>query len=154
MSSSLKLTKSVEDYLEVMYNLHKENGVIKVKDIAFRLDVKPPSVVEAVKKLSEIGLVSYEKYGDIRLKEDGLKIAENITHKHDILKNFLNILGVDIKTANEDACAMEHILDSATIAKLKKFAEFTDIYPPAQEFLKSFVYYEENGKLPDRYVEK
>ncbi|AEG17784.1 metal-dependent transcriptional regulator [Methanobacterium paludis] len=148
MESSLKLTKSVEDYLEVMYNLYNEKKVIKVKDIASNLNVKPPSVVEAIKKLAELDLVSYEKYGDITLNKKGLEIAEGITHKHDILKNFLNILGVDMRTANDDACAMEHILDSATINKLKKFAEFTDVYPQAEDFLNSFRYYETHGKLP------
>ncbi|MCE7698642.1 MAG: metal-dependent transcriptional regulator, partial [Methanobacterium paludis] len=104
--------------------------------------------VEAIKKLAELDLVSYEKYGDITLNKKGLEIAEGITHKHDILKNFLNILGVDMETANDDACAMEHILDSATINKLKKFAEFTDVYPQAEDFLNSFRYYETHGKLP------
>ena len=68
MENSLKLTKSVEDYLEVMYNLEKEKGAIKVKDITLKLNVKPPSVVEALKKLDERDIVSYEPYTDIRLK--------------------------------------------------------------------------------------
>ncbi len=52
MENSLKLTESVEDYLEVMYNLEKEKGNIKIKDIAYKMNVKPPSVVEAFKKVS------------------------------------------------------------------------------------------------------
>ena len=149
MSSSLKLTKSIEDYLEVMYNLQKNTGTIKVKDIASNLSVKPPSVVEAIKKLSESELVSYERYGDINLTKKGMEIAENVMHKHDILKNFLNILGVDLKTADEEACSMEHVLDSTTINKLKKFAEFTNIYPDAPNFFEAFRYYEKHGKLSD-----
>jgi Mn-dependent DtxR family transcriptional regulator len=105
MENSLKLTKSVEDYLEVMYNLEKEKGAIKVKNIAFKMNVKPPSVVEALKKLAEHDIVSYEPYTDIKLNEKGIHIAEEVIHKHLILKNFLNILGVDMKTANEDACS-------------------------------------------------
>ena len=117
MENSLKLTKSVEDYLEVMYNLEKEKGAIKVKDITLKLNVKPPGVVEALKKLDERDIVSYELIQILGWK--GVEIAEDIIHKHMILKNFLNILGVDMKTANEDACSMEHVLDGSTIKKLK-----------------------------------
>ena len=60
MDNSLKLTKSVEDYLEVMYNLEKKKGVIKIKDIASEMNVKPPSVVEALKKLAERDILFYE----------------------------------------------------------------------------------------------
>ena len=148
MENSLKLTQSVEDYLEVMYNLEKEKGAIKVKDIALKMNVKPPSVVEALKKLAERDIVSYEPYTNIRLNEKGVEIAEDVIHKHLILKNFLNILGVDMKTANEDACSMEHVLDGSTIKKLKKFAEFTEIWPNADDFLDSFHYYDKYGKLP------
>jgi Mn-dependent DtxR family transcriptional regulator len=148
MENSLKLTKSVEDYLEVMYNLEMEKGVIKIKDIASKMNVKPPSVVEALKKLADRDIISYEPYTDIKLNKKGLEIAEDVIHKHEILKNFLHILGVDMKTADEDACSMEHVLDGSTIKKLKKFAEFTEIWPYANEFLDSFRYYEKNGKLP------
>jgi Mn-dependent DtxR family transcriptional regulator len=148
MENSLKLTKSVEDYLEVMYNLEMEKGVIKIKDIASKMKVKPPSVVEALKKLADRDIISYEPYTDIKLNKKGLEIAEDVIHKHEILKNFLHILGVDMKTADEDACSMEHVLDGSTIKKLKKFAEFTEIWPYANEFLDSFRYYEKNGKLP------
>ncbi len=148
MENSLKLTKSVEDYLEVMYNLEKEKGNIKIKDIAYKMNVKPPSVVEALKKLAERNIISYEPYTDIHLKKKGIEIAEDVIHKHKILKNFLHILGVDMATADEDACSMEHVLDVSTIKKLKKFAEFTEIWPNTDEFLYSFKYYEKHGKLP------
>lgn len=148
MEDSLKLTKSVEDYLEVMYNLQNEKGSIKVKDIASKMNVKPPSVVEALKKLADKDIVSYEPYSDIQLNRKGVEIAEDVIHKHTILKNFLHILGVDKKTADLDACSMEHVLDTSTINKLKKFAEFTEICPKADDFLDSFRYYEKHGKLP------
>lgn len=148
MENSLKLTESVEDYLEVMYNLQNEKGSIKIKDIASKLNVKPPSVVEALKKLADHGIVSYEPYTDIQLNELGVEIAEEVIHKHLVLKNFLHILGVDKETADLDACSMEHVLDKSTINKLKKFAEFTELYPDADSFLDAFKYYEKHGKLP------
>lgn len=58
-----------------MYYLEMDKGVIKVTDIAEELDVKPPSVVEAVSKISTMNLASYEKYGKIKLTRKGIEIA-------------------------------------------------------------------------------
>ena len=122
----LKLTKSIEDYIEVMYNLKKAKGTIRVTDIAEELGVKPSSVVEAVNKISKMKLVSREKYGEIKLTEMGIQIAEDIIHKHNTLKKFLDVLNVDDATAEEEACAMEHILSISTINKIEKFTEFIE----------------------------
>ncbi|AXV37611.1 MAG: DtxR family transcriptional regulator [Methanobacterium sp. BRmetb2] len=116
---SLNLTKSIEDYLEVIYKLKKAKGIIKVSDIAEELNVKPPSVVEAVNKMSKLKFISHKKYGEIKLNKRGIKIAKSITYKHTTLKNFLNILGVNNKTAEREACAMEHILSNSTVKKVK-----------------------------------
>ncbi|MBM4240761.1 MAG: metal-dependent transcriptional regulator [Euryarchaeota archaeon] len=147
---SLKLTKSNEDYLEAMYNLKKSRGIIRVKGIASILQVKPPSVVEALQKLSKTGLVSYEKYGDINLTLKGMEIAECVINKHEILNNFLTLLDVDRDTADEEACAMEHFLSFSTINKLKKFLEFIKRYPEDGNFLESFKLYKDHGKLPNK----
>ena len=93
------------------------------------MNVKAQVLLKPLKKLAERDIVSYEPYTNIKLNEKGVQIAEDVIHKHMILKNFLNILGVDMKTADEDACSMEHVLDGSTIKKLKKFAEFTEIWP-------------------------
>ncbi len=132
----IKLTKSIEDYIEVMYNLKKVKGTIRVTDIAEKLDVKPSSVVEAVNKISGLELVSREKYGEIKLTEMGIQIAEGIIHKHNILKKFLNVLNVDDATAEKEACAMEHILSNSTINKIEKFTEFVKKCPDVDEIIK------------------
>lgn len=136
--SSLRLTKSIEDYLEVMYNLKKTKGVIKVGDIAFELGVKPPSVVEAVDRISKLKLVSREKYGEIKLNNKGIAVARSIIHKHNTLKRFLNVLGVDDETAEREACAMEHILSDSTINKLERHTEFIQSYSQDEKYKKSF----------------
>jgi DtxR family transcriptional regulator, Mn-dependent transcriptional regulator len=124
----IKLTKSIEDYIEVMYNLKKVKGTIRVTGIAEKLDVKPSSVVEAVNKISRLKLASREKYGEIKLTKKGIQIAECIIHKHNSLKKFLDVLGVDGATAEMEACAMEHILSNSTINKIEKFTEFIEDY--------------------------
>lgn len=127
--NSIKLTKSIEDYIEVMYNLKMVKGTIRVTDIAEELSVKPSSVVEAVNKISKLELVSRERYGEIKLTERGIQIAERIIYKHNVLKKFLDVLGVDDDDAEKEACAMEHILSSSTINKIEKFTEFMENCP-------------------------
>ena len=144
MPSSISLTESNEDYLETMYNLQRLKGVIRVKDIAEKMGVKPPSVVEAVKKLSEIKLVSYEKYGNITLSEKGIIVAKGIINKHLILKNFLILLGIDKDTAEEEACAMEHVLSVCTVNRLEKFTKFMERYSKDNEdIMELFAQFEE-----------
>src|SRR5690606_19739753 len=138
MGDFQELSKSMEDYLEVMYRLERDKGVIKVTDIAEELGVKPPSVVEAVSKISKMNLASYEKYGEIKLSEKGIKIAKEIIHKHITLKNFLNILDVDRETAEKEACAMEHFLSNSTVNKLEKFTKFVGMHRDDGHFTKSF----------------
>lgn len=136
--NSQKITRSVEDYLEVMYSLEQEQGSIRVKDVAQSLGVKPPSVVEAVKKLSQMDMVSYERYGAIKLKDEGLRIAEIVSCRHQLLKDFLILLGVNGEVAEKDACSMEHVMDVSTLSKFKKFVEFADVYPNAHDFMEEF----------------
>lgn len=133
MERNLKLTKSNEDYLETMYNLERSKGEIRVKDIARKLGVKPPSVVEAVQKLSDNELVSYERYGNINLSKKGVKVAKCVINKHLILKNFLTQIGIDNDTAEEEACALEHVLSISTLNKLEEFTEFILYYSDKSE---------------------
>lgn len=139
--NKFKLTQSIEDYLEVMYNLKMTKGVIRVSDIATELGVKPPSVVEAVDKISKLGLISQERYGEIKLNEEGIKVAKSILHKHNTLKSFLKILDVDEKTAEKEACAMEHILSDSTIRKLEKFTQILSAQGQHKDFEESFKQY-------------
>lgn len=143
--NSPKITRSVEDYLEAMYSLEKDQGTIRVKDVAQTLGVKPPSVVEAVKKLSQMDMVSYERYGTIKLKDEGVKIAEIVSCRHQLLKDFLILLGVDEEIAEKDACSMEHVMDVSTLSKFKKFVEFIDIYPNSMDFMEEFSEFSKKG---------
>lgn len=143
----MKITRSVEDYLEAMYSLEQEQGIIRVKDVAETLGVKPPSVVEAVKKLSKMNMLSNERYGTIKLKDEGVKIAEEVVCRHQLLKDFLIMMGVDSEIAENDACSMEHVMDVSTINKLRKFVEFNDIFPAAHQYMEKFREYAEKGTI-------
>src|SRR6056297_1675065 len=101
----------MEDYLETIFDLDQEKKVVRVKDIAKRLEVRMPTVTSMLKTLSKRGLVHYEKYEYVDLTAEGLDIGREVQRRHEILFKFLtNILKIKVDTANEEACKMEHTL--------------------------------------------
>ena len=125
-----RLSSQMEDYLEAIYHLCRERGVARVKAIANRLDVSNPSVVGAMKKLKDRNLVVQEPYGYVRLTVEGEKIAGAVTHRHEVLSNFLEeILDLDRETASRDACKIEHAVSPETVMRLRAVAEFIEQEP-------------------------
>jgi len=119
VEAKINLSESMEDYLEAIFNLIRENGSARVTDIANQLEIAASSVNQGLKKLNQEGLVTQEKYGPIKLTEAGLKTAEKIRCKHKILYLFLNkTLGVSQKNADQDACSIEHALSDESFNKL------------------------------------
>ncbi|WP_164493545.1 metal-dependent transcriptional regulator [Tyzzerella sp. An114] len=119
------VTASLEDYLEAIYFLNNDEGV-RVTDIATELSISKPSVNRAINTLKSQGLVTHEHYGSLFLTEEGLDIAKKIAKRHFMLKKFLTqILEVDEKTAEEEACLIEHCLSADTVEKLEKFMNKT-----------------------------
>jgi len=120
----MSLTKSEEDYLETIFILEKEKDGARIVDIAKMLNVKLPSVTEAMRKLARKKLVNYKRYNKIKLTKEGEKFAKIVFKKHRVLFDFFTkLLGVDEKTAMRDACLMEHSLSSETLNKLIKFVK-------------------------------
>lgn len=113
-----ELTESLEDYLEAIFHLQEEFKVARVKDIASRLNVKMPSVTNAVKVLKSKNLIDYEKNSFITLTKEGEKLAHRIIHKHEVCKDFfLNILQLSPDTADRLACSVEHHISEHTVSK-------------------------------------
>ena len=123
------MTKSLEDYIETIYVLIKEKGAARVRDVAADLKVKMPSVVKAMAELKKLELVTQEPYGDIELTAKGRKVATGVLTRHTILKAFLVKLGVTEKTADNDACLMEHILSAQTMDRIRDFLGKTPASP-------------------------
>ncbi len=151
------ISETEEDYLRVIYELSGEKGYATVSDVAQRLSVKPPSVTDMIKKLSDSGYVVYEPYKPITLSEEGRAIAREVADKHRVLTNFFTILGIDPEIAEEDACGIEHHLHRETSELLTKFVEFVQKTPRQPRWLDHFAEYMRTGKLPEdmcREVEK
>jgi Mn-dependent DtxR family transcriptional regulator len=111
-------TFRMEDYLEIIYELVQQKGYATLADVAEYLNVQPPSVTTMMRRLDHSGLLNYEKYRGIRLTEKGMDIAKIIHDRHSVLSEFLKMIGVSEKIANEDAESMEHHLHPQTMYRL------------------------------------
>jgi Mn-dependent DtxR family transcriptional regulator len=111
-------TYRMEDYLEIIYELVQHKGYATLADVAEYLNVRPPSVTAMMRRLDQSGLLNYEKYRGIQLTERGKDIAKIIHNRHSILSEFLGMIGVNEKIANEDAESMEHHLHPQTMLQL------------------------------------
>ncbi len=145
-----KLSQSLEDYLEAIYVIGLDNKVVRVKEVAVFLDVKTPSVVDAVSKLTEAEFVLHEKYGYLELSSRGAKRAKKIHLKHEkIYKFFRDVLNVSDKTSKKDACKIEHHISRETMEKMIKFTKFIDTFPDGYpDWMKNFKFYLQYGKRP------
>ncbi len=114
------MTQSLEDYLEAVGNLAQNGAIPRVKDIAKVLGLSKPSVHIALHLLEDHGMIIHEPYQDIIITEKGKEKYREIKEKHDILMDFLQkVVGVQHENVEKEACAMEHILSSETLAKMR-----------------------------------
>ncbi|MEN6621647.1 MAG: metal-dependent transcriptional regulator [Smithella sp.] len=118
-----KLTFTMENYLEAIYELSKEEETgARVSDIAERLGFTRPSTSVAMTTLSRKGLITNEKFGEIFLTPLGRKLAELTSRKHQIIRKFfIDILRIDPSIADADACAIEHVISSDSIQAMQEF---------------------------------
>lgn len=136
----IKLSSSLEDYLETIYNEVQKNGVAKVTDISKILNVKKASVTGALNNLVSKGLINYEPYSSITLTEEGEKTAREIFKKHQTMTNFfVKILHLSTEEATENACKMEHIISDELFERITKFSVFIEKYSAENQEFKSMI---------------
>lgn len=112
--------ESAENYLETILVLSQKLPVVRSVDIATELDFKKPSVSVAMKKLRENGHITVSPEGYITLTPSGKEIADRIYERHTLLSTWLERLGVDPRTAADDACRIEHVISSESFEAIKK----------------------------------
>ena len=116
--------ESIEDYLEKILMLKKDQDLVRAIDIATFMSFSKASVSVALKKLKSYGYVTVdEKTGDINLTKEGQRIAEATYERHLVISKALMQIGVKEETAYEDACAVEHIISDETFEALKKIVK-------------------------------
>jgi len=122
MPKKIILSSSLQDYLEAILELSKEDTSVRITDIANKLNIAKSSVNQSIAKLKDMGLVSQQVYGPVELTQAGMEYASKVMQRHIKLKQFLiKTLGVDPEVAEKDACLMEHAVSTQTINRLTAF---------------------------------
>lgn len=115
----MKLHASGEDYLEAVLILQKRKGMIRSVDLARHMGYSKPSISHAVGVLRNGGFLTVDKDGFLYLTDIGREVAEKIYERHQFFTEQLIAMGVDKKTAEQDACRGEHVISEESFQKLK-----------------------------------
>lgn len=126
------ITASMEDYLEMICRLSRDIGFTRINDLATALNVQPPSVTKMIQRLASLGLVNYEKYGVIVLTQKGQQIGSSLLYRHNIVEEFLHILGI-VEGLLEETEKIEHTVSKETLECLRQFTEFMKAHPGVVE---------------------
>lgn len=117
-----KISSSLEDYLEAIYEIYSAKQGVKAIDISKKLNVGRSSVTEALKTLAQKELVNYSRYGILSLTKEGENEAKKVIEKHRVLYNFFkNKLKLDETEAQENACRVEHVLSENAFCAMIEF---------------------------------
>ncbi|SRR5690606_13685531 len=120
-------TPSMEDYIEQIYLLIENKGYARVSDIAEALSVHPSSVTKMVQKLDKNDYLIYEKYRGLVLTPKGKKIGKRLVYRHDLLEQFLKMIGVEKDNIYRDVEGIEHHLSWNSIDRIGDLVQyFTD----------------------------
>ncbi len=123
MKEKQHTTASGEDYLEAILVLQKKMGMVRSVDVARHLDVSKPSVCHAVATLREGGFLTMDEDNFLHLTDAGCEVAEQVYEKHRFFTQRLIAAGVDPKTAEADACRIEHVISDESFERLKAAAK-------------------------------
>lgn len=116
------VSKALEEYLKTMYIIKKQNGNIRVTDVANKMNCTKPSVNKAIHILKDNGLVNYETYGAIELTDEGQSLAKKVIETYDIIYLFLkDVLNIDSEAAKKEAEKIKSNISDNTINKLAKY---------------------------------
>ena len=115
--------ESGEMYLETIYILSRKAQPVRSIDISEYMGYSKPSVSRAVSLLKKDGFIDVEDKGSISLTKKGKAVAEKVYERHQILTELFINLGVDEKTALEDACRIEHYISDETFSAIKNHME-------------------------------
>lgn len=118
--SALGSSSAVEDYLERILELINSKGYARVIDIASRLKISQASVTNMVQRLDAEGLLKYEKYRGLVLTAAGARLARKIARRHQLLTDFLKLLGLGDNVIHHDVEGMEHHVSTATLHAIER----------------------------------
>ena len=116
------ISKALEEYLKTMYILNKQNGKIRVTDVAEKMNCTKPSVNKAIYNLKDHGLLEYESYGTIELTKQGEDLAKKVLEAYDIVYVFLkDVLNLEQEEAKKEAEKIKSVITDETANQLAKY---------------------------------
>ena len=125
-----RTTVAVEDYLEKIEQLIAQKGYARVVDIAEALKISQASVTAMVQRLDAEGFIKYEKYRGMILTSSGLEVARRIAHRHQLLTDFLRVIGIsDEKIIYDDVEGMEHHISPETFRAIEALTRHLEKNP-------------------------
>ncbi|MBU0904922.1 MAG: transcriptional regulator MntR [Planococcaceae bacterium] len=122
-------TPSMEDHIEQIYMLIEQKGYARVSDIAESLSVLPSSVTKMVQKLDKDGYLVYERYRGLMLTPKGLKLGKRLVKRHDLLEQFLRLIGVQEDLIYDDVEGIEHHLSWNSIDRIADLIQVMEENP-------------------------
>ncbi|EKS9204463.1 manganese-binding transcriptional regulator MntR [Enterobacter cloacae] len=111
----------IDDYVELISDLIREVGEARQVDMAARLGVSQPTVAKMLKRLATVGLIEMIPWRGVFLTPEGEKLAQESRERHQLVENFLLVLGVSPEIARRDAEGMEHHVSEETLVKFREF---------------------------------
>ena len=147
-ANSLKLSGSLEDYLEAIFRITQKKQAARAKDISKRLKVGRSSVTGALHALADRKLINYAPYDVITLTDKGKAAATNVVRRHEVLRDFfVKVLAIDAGEADVAACKMEHAISENIFERFVEFVEFIERSPRGGiKWIKGFSHYCDSGK--------
>ncbi|KXH80928.1 transcriptional regulator MntR [Sporosarcina sp. HYO08] len=136
-------TPGMEDYIEQIYLQLEAKGVARVSEIAENLEVLPSSVTKMAQRLDREGYVIYERYKGLELTEQGWKFGKKLVRRHELLEQFLRIIGVEEKNIYADVEGIEHHLSWNAMDRITDLVEAME---KDQEFVKKLRIIEDQEK--------
>lgn len=128
------LTANEEDYIEMIYRLCQTTNYTRVNDLSNALNVKPPSVSNMLKKISDKNIIKHVEYGTIELTTQGKKIGKLLLDRHNSVQHFLKILNIEGDLLEETE-KIEHTINQETLQAIRKLVRF---FEQNEEVLKQF----------------
>jgi len=118
LGTNREITSSMEDYLEMICRISKDEKNIRIKLLASKLNVKPSSATKMVGNLKKLGFVTYEKYGVISPTEKGWTLGNYLLYRHEIIHQFLCMIN-ESNSELEQTEQIEHFIDKRTVENLE-----------------------------------
>jgi len=145
LDKEIKLTESMEDYLEMFYRIVKKQGYIRPVDLSEAIKVRPSSVTRMIRKLNAAGFITYEKYRNIALTLKGIRYGKFLVWRDETLKEFFRL--VNAGTGLEEQIeGIEHYLTPATMGIIRNLILYFRAHP---EMLKELAEFSKQSMYPD-----